>query len=385
MQCSYDSNTAEPPPSTFITRCHDNSTVTRLYREPSFAHLVETISGSPSPVCGTPRLALLNHLRHHFGDIQGLETAGGNLGAVIKLGMTRPYLLDATLAIAASNLRHCHQQRHLTITREFREMVASCRVAECFQQSLALRNFQYALALPLDQQGSDALLITSMMLNMLTFSMVESSDDECSSWVFSRDPDRLNWFSVNMGLKTLLLRTEEYRDGSILQGVFRASDDENGTFHGDKERLLDNVPEHWRKMCGLSSEECTVDDVFYEPIRILAVVRDMPISHEAIWLYLNFFGKLDFEFRDLLVDQDERAMWVFGYWLGLLCRFERVWWIRARSANDYRAICAWLDQRRVRRRVGEDGLMWTALMDDLERAPLQPFGSMEWQSCMNSC
>lgn len=364
------------------------TTTSRLYSEPSLSGLVETISGSPSPISGIPRLALLNHLRHHFDGIQGLETAGGNLGAIIKLGMARPHLLDATLAIAASHLRHCfqqrrwqqHQQKQLPITQEPRGMVASCRIAECFQQSLALRNFQHALTLPLDQQGSDALLITSMMLNLLTFSMVESSDDERSSWVFSRDPDRLNWFSVNMGLKTLLLRTKEYRDGSLLQTVFGASDDEKGTFHGEEQRPLDAVPEYWMKMCGLSAKDDTVDDVFYEPLRILAVVRDLPVSHEAIWLYLNFFGKLDVEFRDLLGDEDERAMWVFGYWLGLLCRFEHVWWFRTRAANDYRAICTWLDQRRVRQRVGEEGLMWAALMDDLESAHVRPCGSREWES-----
>ena len=219
------------------------------------------------------------------------------------------------------------------------------------------------------------------MLNLLTFTMVEQNQP-MKCWVFSNEHDRLNWFSVNMGLKMLLLRTKEYKDESMLEEVFKASDDEQGTFHGTGYKPLVNVPEHWMRLCNLSETSLQTDNVFYEPIRILAIIRNLPVTEEALWLYMSFFGKLDFEFRDLLDVNDERAIWILGYWFGLLCRFENIWWFRGRSSNDYRGICIWLDRQGVKDRHGKDGEMWTSLVEDLESAPFSPsyITAIDWDN-----
>lgn len=354
--------------------------LTRICTQPAITSAFDSLSSAPSPIYGTPRLVLLAHLHHHFDDIQGLKAPSGNLGPVIRLGMAHPHLLDACLAIAASHLRYS-QERHLDReTPRARELISACRVAEYFQQSLAIRSYQQALQLPLDQQGSDALLITSMMLNLLTFSM-DTADDPLQSFVFSDAPDRLNWFSINMGLKTLLLRTKEFRDDSLLKEVFTASDDEKRTIHGEGQKPLDGVPDHWMRLCGLS-EKSHVDDVFYEPIRVLAIIQDLPVTQETSFLYMSFFGKLDFEFRDLLEASDERAIWVLAYWFGLLCRFTGIWWFHARSTNDYHGMYLWLERQGVRDRPGEKGDMWKALMDDLKSAPMPPscIDAIDWDN-----
>ncbi len=354
--------------------------MTRLCAEPAVASFFESFSATPSPVYGTPRLVLLNHLHRHFGDIQGIQAHSDKLGPILRLGCTHPHVLDASLAIAASHLRYSqelHLDRHAPHANE---LIKSSRVAEYFQQSLAIRNYHQALRLPFDQKGSDALLITCMMLNLLTFSM-DVSDEPLQCWVFSDAPDRLNWFSINMGLKTLLLRTEEYRDNSLLQALFTASDDKNGTFHGEGQKPLVDVPEHWKRLCGLS-EDSHMDDVFYEPIRVLAVVRKLPVSQESSFLYTSFFGKLDFEFRDLLAARDERATWMLAYWFGLLCRFVGIWWFHGKALNDYRGMYLWLERAGVRDRVGKDGEMWKALMADLKNAPIPPSSvdAIDWDN-----
>lgn len=307
--------------------------------------------------------------------MQGLETAGGQIASVLRLGMSRPYLLDATLAVAASHLRHMYQQATTTggplQVSAASDTIAACRVAEHYQQSLAIKGFYRALAEPLDQDGADSVIISSMMLNLLSFALDEE-EDPSQSWVFSNAPTRLAWFSLNMGLAPILMNTKEFHEKSILRYIFDSSDDEEKTYHGDDPKTLFNVPAHWLRLCGLEYHSDNPGHVLYEPVRILAELRPIPVTNQSFFLYMAFFGKLGTEFRALLEASDERAMWLLGFWLGMLCRFDTIWWMGSRSRRDYRAICIWLDRRRVRRRPGAEGALWRQLMIDLEGATQPP-------------
>lgn len=55
---------------------------------------------------------------------------------------------------------------------------------------------------------------------------------------------------------------------------------------------------------------------------------------------------VDFKFRDMLLQHDERAICLLGYWMGLLCRFD-YWWLRARAKLEWRATCIWMEQQTV--------------------------------------
>jgi hypothetical protein len=207
--------------------------------------------------------------------------------------------------------------------------------------------------------------MTSIFLNMLSFSILDEYEIS-DSWVFSKDDDRLDWFSLNMGLKPLLLATSEFRQDSLLRWMYDASDDEEHKFHGEG-WALDSVPSPWLKLCGLT-DDSTPDHVFYEPVRILAEIKRLEPTLDSIFLYLGFFGKLDIEFRTLLVNQDERAMWIIGLWLGLLCRYD-FWWQRRRTRCDYSAIKLWLKGHIITgSHRGEEAQMWTELMRDLDMA-----------------
>lgn len=209
-----------------------------------------------------------------------------------------------------------------------------------------------------------------MLLNLLAFSTVDGSDDEsvARSWVFSDSPDRLSWFALQLGYKPLLLATRPWHgDGSILHWMFDASDDDQHTYHGGP-RHLHRVPAHWLRLCDLTPEDDSGESIFYEPLRLLAEVKNLEPVAANYFLYLSPMGGFDLEFRDLLQANDERAMWVFGYWLGLSARFDH-WWVRNMVRRDGRAIKLWLERRGVRERGGLEGQMWADLMDDLDRAP----------------
>ncbi|UNI16018.1 hypothetical protein JDV02_002495 [Purpureocillium takamizusanense] len=318
---------------------------------------------------GIPRIVLMQHFQSLYPELR-LVLSGENPHPVLALGMARPFLLDAVLAVSASHLRHHHE------APESRRL---SRVTEHFQQALAVRSFRDALqSLALDQQTADALVLACMFLNLLTFSFAEE-DHLRDTWLFRPDdPERLSWFSLQLGLKPLLVATEHYRDDTILAWMYAASDDDKGTFYGEN-RHMDRVPAHWMTFLGLDREDPRGggdeegDDLLREPARMLAEVHDLEPNDESFFLYVNFVGALDMEyrFRDMLETEDERAVWLFGYWLGLMCRFGW-WWMLLRVDREWRAICLWLNQRGVRDRPGEEGRIWRLLMRDLEAANRWP-------------
>ncbi|KAK7218279.1 hypothetical protein V2G26_006282 [Clonostachys chloroleuca] len=321
---------------------------------------LELQADQPASPFGTPRFTLLRHFYHVFAQLDMFD--GVATDPVVSLALSRPHLMNAMLAVSASHLR-CHATTP----------VPSHRIAEHYQQSLAVRGFQTALEESWDPLSADALLLTSMLLNLLTFSIVED-DDPWKSWVFSDDPDRLGWLGLHLGMKPLLISTAAYRkEGTMLQWMFDASDDDKRTFNGTPQPL-DRVPRAWTELCGISPSQAhrpDPDHVFYEPVRILGELKDMEPRHELLFIYVSFVGKLHNEFRRLLESGNPAAMWLFGYWLGLVARFN-FWWCNNRVRRDHQAICIWFELRGFAKRAGPEGEMWRELLFDLENAPVWP-------------
>lgn len=322
---------------------------------------------------GMPRSVLIHHFQNASSQIHILGSTSAN--SILALAITRPFLLDALLAVSASHLRH-----HTRLaTENFRQ---EARVAEHSQQALAARGFRNALTCAtLDQQTADAFVLTSMLLNLLTFSF--DDDDEVGpegSWIFclSSDTQRLSWFSLQLGLKPLLAATEKFRTDSILAWLYKGPIDNEGYREVSSSSSLDRVPAHWMAFLGLQDSQNNpsrigTNNVLLEPARMLADIIDLEPCAESFFRYVRFVGALDmeFRFRDMLEAEDERAVWLFGHWLGLMCRFG-LWWMHTRVNREWRAICLWLDRRGVRDRPGEEGRVWTLLRRELEEAAYWP-------------
>lgn len=274
------------------------------------------------------------------------------------------------LALAACHLRH-----HLP------DATLACRTEHEYQ-ALALRAYQDALSTPfnvLGQDGTDALLTTAMIFNTLSFVLPAHEDtlqckvaDTSQSWVFSPREDRLGWLAIEMGFKPLLKATRQYRMGSALVPIFDASDDEERSLTTNG-LSLSEVPSTWLNVFGLRDAGIhePVDPeawVFREPLRFVAEVRHLRPVSTNILRYVQFVGKLTAEFRNLLFIRDPRALWLFGYWLGLMCRFEKLWWLHRRPKRDFTAICQWLTDAGLSEQPGLKGVVWSEMISDLEQA-----------------
>ncbi len=309
--------------------------------------------------CGTPRLVLLHHFQNHFPELQLHLLGRASPNSILGLGLARPFLLDAVLSVAASHLRHCYT----TLESHHQN-----RVAEHFHQAVAVRGFRGALAQSeLDQQTADALVLTCMLLNLLAFSFSdEDGNNPEDSWIFRPgDPHQLGWFSLQLGLKPLLAATEKFRGcNTMLSWMYEPS--YNCKTH-QPDPLL---PAHWESFFNKSNSD---DGILLEPARMLARARDAEPCAKSFTLYVQFIGTLDmnYRFHNMLEARDERAIWLLGYWLGLMHRLGW-WWMRTRVNREWRAVCLWLDQRGVRERPGEEGRAWRVFMSELERVGCWP-------------
>ncbi|KAH6980837.1 hypothetical protein BKA56DRAFT_673307 [Ilyonectria sp. MPI-CAGE-AT-0026] len=172
-----------------------------------------------------------------------------------------------------------------------------------------------------------------MFLNLLAVAFVDDARLS-ASWVVGSDRGRLGWLELQLGLKPLLMATSRLRDASALQPMFEASDDEAVVC--PESRLIDPDPGN-------------------------------------VFICLQFVGKLGPEFVELLHCQGDRALWMFGYWLGLLGRFG-FWWLRRRVERDFCAIVLPLG-RRLKRKGGDEAgdwdgkeaTLWENLIHDIER------------------
>jgi hypothetical protein len=289
-----------------------------------------------------------------------------------ELACGHPHLLATVLALSACHLRvlaadEPHGRRH--------------RLAECALEGVALRDFQPALAAPLTQSSSDALLLTSMLLNNLAFASVldegkgypwassSPNNNDNNSTAHGTSPSNsssngLGWLALGMGLRPLLAATKDFHGAeSTLTPIFAASDDGNKLFSHSHEKL-GYAPSHWARL--VSSGAGTEKDwCLHAPLGTLAVIRPLPPTPENVLKYTRFVGVLEAEFMELLCDRDERAMWMLGYWLGAVGRLG-AWWTDLRVRRDGVAIRTFLLRKGVCGRAGEEGEMWRRLMGDYD-------------------
>ncbi|CAK7218283.1 hypothetical protein SCUCBS95973_003432 [Sporothrix curviconia] len=108
------------------------------------------------------------------------------------------------------------------------------------------------------------------------------------------------------------------------------------------------------------------DRIYRAPLRVIAELRLIEPNERSMLQYFQFIGQLDNDFRQKLYERDEKALWIFGMWMGLLCRFDNVWWTRRRTRCDFRAIRLWLHLVGVAQRPGREGQIWQQLLQDMD-------------------
>ena len=334
---------------------------------------------APSATNGTPSRHLIRHFLANWNDIFYVPQHPD----LLSFSKSDPLLRNTLLAITASHLRHVSPS------------IASHRIAESFQQAAALQSHRTTLEIPrsqLGQHGANMLLLSSSLLNPLAFALpVGESTDPSLSWVFGSGDGRLGWLALQAGLRSLIVSMAPYLDGSlgVLGPIFFGSEGECRAFR-NMPGTLDTVPKLWRDFFELKEgvgTDCFCDTpygldkpenragreepgvVFRPAVTMLALLRQLAPVRTNVFKYLQFLGKIHGNVRDLLLERDEKALWLIGYWTGLMCHFDQLWWCEERARRDYRAIHVWLEQQRLTERAGREGVVWKEMLEEYEAAP----------------
>lgn len=342
--------------------CAYSRTETPQCRTPSIPHLSSVtvdpfISSSQS--YSTSGLDVVRHFQRNWGDI--IQMPGSQ--HIISLSLVDPTLYSAVLAIAACHLRSTSSA------------AVQHRIAEYSHVSLAIRRYQKVLAVPrstLSHAEVDVLLFSAILLNILAFTQLPASEDfshSITSWLYNSNAGLQGWLAMQIGLIPLLISaTSQLNETRSRLGQTIFGSDSRNWPTPDFDLDLSEVPNAWIEVFNLTDPRCLV--AFGQPIAILRELRLVEPRGVNLCKNLLFVWKMSIEFRGLLCKRDIRAVWLFGYWFGLLCRYQGAWWSEKCSRENYVAICIYLDQLHLAEQPGVGGFMWEKMMMELKLAPM---------------
>jgi hypothetical protein len=292
------------------------------------------------------------NLLHHFSN--NSMTIIGQLFSpqFWDLACGHRFLSSTVLAASACHLRH------------FSVNIASHHIAELGQLSAAITAMKSALALPLNKECADALFCMAVMLNGINFAYV-MSNSMLTSWVFSDSPDRLDWLDLQLQFKNLEEAISPFRGSNLLRPITNTANGQRLSHEvprNAQDANLERVPITWRWLAG--SKDTQNYHLYWEPLQVLAELRNTQPNYDNSIMYFGFIKTLENGFRNLLFSRDIRALWILGYWLGLLGRLN-IWWCSRRVERDRAAILCFLREKELGRRPGDEGRMWQVLIADL--------------------
>ena len=310
----------------------------------------------------------VGNLLHHFSSNSATIMGQQFSPQLWELACRYKFFVSTMLAVSACHLRH-HTVDPTAHT-----------IAELGQVSTAITTLKSALELPLHEDRADALLCTAVMLNAVTFASV-MNHSVSTSWVFSDSADRLGWLDLQLGFKRLEEATSQFRGSSLLQSIL---DETGGTqasaAEADEVAKTETVPNSWRMLVG--DKKMKNYHLYLEPVQVLAELRVAEPNCINSFAYFGLIKRFDDGFRDLLYEKDFRALWIVGYWLGLLDRLH-IWWCSRRVERDWAAVVRFLGDKKLDQLPGDEGSMWKMLIADLSIAskwpppPIHEFSSSE--------
>lgn len=237
------------------------------------------------------------------------------------------------------------------------------------------------------------MLLSATLLNVLGFPLpileAGPADDKPApdiSRISIAHSDQLGWLALQAGVRPLMRSMGLYFEEAMnyLKPIFLNYAE---TPWDPASEGMDIIPEIWVRFFELDDAADTSGETTRSmdnktpghspPIRrtirslvkVVASLRHVEPTPPNAFLYITFLAKTQREFRRLLLDGNEKALWLYGYWFGLLCRFEGVWWCRQRAWRDYTAILSWLQHLSLASIPGPEGEMWIEMMTELELAP----------------
>ncbi|KAK2766659.1 hypothetical protein FQN54_005971 [Arachnomyces sp. PD_36] len=288
----------------------------------------EMFSNVPK-MSGSDTIRALDHFTRSTHYSLGPPTGGRLMrGGVMELAMTTPYLMHIILATGTAHLRLTTPENN------------SYKLSESYHWQQCLLLYKKELKSGISAKNMDGLISTCILLSALMFATEDTDPKE--SWVFSSDPQALNWLAIQSGLRGLLEATGVgLHCQSMWWPVFMESRDEKGTFDDHRPGPVDINP-GFVELCEIGPTTTEHTNPYHWPLRMLSPMMALQPGDGSIPKIITFMGRLLPDFMALLRKKDPRALLILSYWLALLCNTSHIW-VASRGLKECRAICMYLE------------------------------------------
>ena len=174
------------------------------------------------------------------------------------------------------------------------------------------------------------------MINMIYFHTDEDLDQ--GSWLCSKSPNRLSWFSVQQGMGAILSQTRPYHCESGLLSYF----------YVEPKKILSGrrVPDAFWELCNVTDEigpRGVHPNPYHDVLHCINLLMPLQPGVKSLIKYMHFCGRIYPAFIALVEQNDHRALLILSYWFALLTSVGDLWWCKLRAKRDCLAICAFLD------------------------------------------
>ncbi|PGH04907.1 hypothetical protein GX51_03203 [Blastomyces parvus] len=275
-------------------------------------------------------VASLYHFITMVADATSMSDAHRSVmtGDMIQIGLQTPYLMHAILGASATHFR-------LLLPHNTSYIISEAAHWQC-----AIQSYQREIIKPIDERNMDPLISTCMLLSLLSFATNEYKP--AISWVFSSEPNALNWLLVQCGLRYILsFLSKQQQSQSIWFPIFQESDDEHQTFNNDSPGL-DGLHPGLADLCKIDDTTTGETNPYHWPLRMLSPMLPLQSNKYNFTKLITFIGRLLPPYTNLLQKKDPRALLIFSYWLGKMCE-EKRWWVYSRVHSECVAICMYLE------------------------------------------
>ncbi|KAA8647445.1 hypothetical protein EYZ11_004066 [Aspergillus tanneri] len=268
---------------------------------------------------------------HHFHEHTAPVVNGKSIhsiprGKMIQLALDSPFLMHSILATAISHLCYALPDN------------SSYTAVEAYHWQQAISQYSQEIA-HVRSENMDALFSACFLMTTHSFRL--ETCDPRSSFVFSNDPESLNWLMLQSGLRHLLSLAQPWLYRSVWFELFMESRQSNPLFD-DHRSGREGLDPAFADICAIDDSSTEGSNPYLWPLRMLTPILAAERSMRSFSMYTNFMGRLDSSFYERLLRRDPPALLILAWWLGL-AHSARQWWMETRIRSECTAICMYLE------------------------------------------
>ncbi|KAK2738449.1 hypothetical protein FQN57_007040 [Myotisia sp. PD_48] len=244
-----------------------------------------------------------------------------------KLAFETPYLMHAIMATGCG------------IFQWFYSDGQTYRVRSHYHWQKTLQLYAKELQGPVGAHNMDGLMTTCLLLCALSFPIDDLKVSD--SWIFSTNPNDLNWLLLQGGLLYLLQFTTPHLSQSMWFENFMETKDSPETYDNHSPGA-EGLHPGLAALCEIHETTTEFDNPYHWPLRMLSPLLGIELTRENFAKVCTFIGRLLPDFTHLLIAKDPRATLILGYWLAKMCG-RPDWWTYRRVKTECFAICMYLE------------------------------------------